>query len=315
MIEYIKNILSAKYDLHAVKIKNTQGGWSAAAFIAYTDKSAYFLKIYDKQRPSIRQWIDRMALYMPVALWLSENTPLKNSMIIPVLTKDGEYQSENEQYVMLAFPYISGETLGATRLSAPQIRQLADILILLHSYREDDLPVAASALKESYTLPFITGLTDILSQPHGPASLQNLLNRHSNKIVEKVDILKNLAEQLRHNPPRGFLCHTDLHGWNLMWNGNLILIDWEGLSLAPVEADLFSFTDGFFFDYAKEHFFQAYKKAMTGYSINENALTFYRLRRRLEDISEFACSLAHDYLSATETSQSLSALQKECAAL
>jgi thiamine kinase-like enzyme len=34
------------------------------------------------------------------------------------------------------------------------------------------------------------------------------------------------------------LCHTDAHGWNLMQNQNLMLIDWEGLKLAPVEADL-----------------------------------------------------------------------------
>lgn len=100
-----------------------------------------------------------------------------------------------------------------------------------------------------------------------------------------------------------------------MWNGNLILIDWEGLSLAPVEADLFSFTDGFFFDYAQELFFSAYQQGQTGYRIDENALAFYRLRRRLEDISEFACSLAYDELSAAETSQSLTALQNECEAL
>lgn len=255
-----------------------------------------------------------MTLYMPVVLWLSENTPLKNSMIIPVLTKDGEYKSENEKYVMLVFPFIKGATLGATTLSTPQISQLVDILTLLHSYG-DDIPVATAPLKERYQLPFIVGLTCILRQTHWPTKLQNLFNLYADKIVEKVDILQHLAAQLRRNPLRGVLCHTDLHGWNLMWNSNLILLDWEGLSLAPAEADLFSFTDGFFFDYAHDLFFSAYQQAKAGYRIDENVLTFYRLRRRLEDISEFACSLTHDELSTTEALQSLTALQKECEAL
>lgn len=313
MIEDIKNILSEKYGLQAVEVKKTQGGWSAAAFIAYTNKGAYFLKIYDRHRPSVRPWIERMALYMPAVFWLSENTPLKNSMVIPVLTKDGEYKAENEKHLMMVFPFIKAETVGATRLSAARIDQLADILARLHSYG-DDLP-AAAPLKERYELPFIKGLADIIGQGHWPAALQGLLPLYADKIAEKIDALQHAAAQLRRNPPRCVLCHTDLHGWNLMGNGRLILIDWEGLSLAPAEADLFSFTEGFFFDYAQDLFFPAYRRARAGYRIDDKALAFYRLRRRLEDISEFVCSLSHDELPAAETSPALSALQKECEAL
>jgi thiamine kinase-like enzyme len=34
-------------------------------------------------------------------------------------------------------------------------------------------------------------------------------------------------------------CHTDIHGWNLMVkDDSLILIDWEGLKIAPAEMDI-----------------------------------------------------------------------------
>lgn len=38
------------------------------------------------------------------------------------------------------------------------------------------------------------------------------------------------------------LCHTDAHGWNLIQSNKLVLVDWEGLRLAPPEADLNMFT-------------------------------------------------------------------------
>ena len=78
--------------------------------------------------------------------------------------------------------------------------------------------------------------------------------------------LRAQAEALRHAPLRYALCHTDIHGWNLMQEDRLILIDWEGLKLAPVEADLFSFTETFFFGdgAAEEGFFIHLPRAARG---------------------------------------------------
>ncbi|MDI5791191.1 phosphotransferase [Bacillus licheniformis] len=54
----------------------------------------------------------------------------------------------------------------------------------------------------------------------------------------------SLADDLKCSGRRLALCHTDVHGWNLMkTGGELILIDWEGLKLAPVEADLMFFAN------------------------------------------------------------------------
>ncbi len=310
----IKELISINYALNMKILKPTSGGWTAAAYIAGTGTEDYFIKVYDKGRPSVQSWIARMDRYMPVVLWLYENTPLRHRMVAPSLTSNHEYKVETDQYVLLVFPMLHGETLGDTRLDREQIRQLALILAELHKY-SSEIPVPTGAIEEDYSLPFLDELTLLLNTDTKPANLRNTLLPYEHTIKEAVHTLQKLAASLQKGTPhrpRNVLCHTDLHGWNLMWADKLILIDWEGLRLAPAEADLFTFTDGFFFDYAREEFMEIYQSVRKDYTENGDTMRFYRLRRRLEDIAEFAHSMIYDGLSPADTAAALQYLEKEC---
>ena len=58
-------------------------------------------------------------------------------------------------------------------------------------------------------------------------------------LEQSIDRVEGLSEILRRSNPKMALCHTDIHNWNLMQRDEqLVLIDWEGLKLAPVKADL-----------------------------------------------------------------------------
>lgn len=100
-----------------------------------------------------------------------------------------------------------------------------------------------------------------------------------------------------------------------MQASHLMLIDWEGLKLAPPEADLFSFTRNFFFDYAWEDFMSTYREIRPNYRENSDAMHFYRLRRRLEDISAFTENLLYDNLIEKERELPLKLLEHECSML
>lgn len=76
----------------------------------------------------------------------------------------------------------------------------------------------------------------------------------------------------------------------------LILIDWEGLKLAPAEADMMLLIEN---PYWKQ-FMKVYLQHHENYHINQDALAFYQLRRRLEDIWEFAEQLLYEELDAQE---------------
>lgn len=104
------------------------------------------------------------------------------------------------------------------------------------------------------------------------------------------------------------LCHTDLHPWNMMQSGQqLMLIDWEGLKLAPVEADMMFLVNEPFFD----QFMNIYRKRHPDYAVNADALQFYQGRRKLEDIWEFLEQLIHDFQDASQREATLNHLTKE----
>ncbi|MGV2806262.1 phosphotransferase, partial [Clostridium perfringens] len=125
------------------------------------------------------------------------------------------------------------------------------------------------------------------------------------EIMLKVE---ELSEALKNRDLRMALCHTDVHGWNLMSTGQqLKLIDWEGLKLAPVEADMMSFVDEPYF----ELFMRVYKETHSHYEINAEALQFYQGRRKLEDGWEFMEQLLYDVQHDKERALTLQSLRKE----
>lgn len=311
MKDLIRATLCAHYGLHADTVQAVPGGWSALAYTVGTARGDYFVKVYDRQRVSTLPWLDRMDAYMPAVLWLHGSTPLGRRMTAPLRAADGSYRVAEGDYTILVYPCINGVTLCETPLDAEQVRQLAAILAGLHAHGAE-VPAPTEGLREDFALPFMEGLATILRGDYACEALRGALAPYTAQIGEAMAALQGLADALRRDPPRQVLCHTDVHGWNLMWAEHLYLIDWEGLRLAPVEADLFSFADGFFFDYAQDAFMAAYREARGGYQVDATAMAFYRLRRRLEDIAAFADSVLNDPLSAEEVAGSLVYMKKEC---
>lgn len=272
------------------------------------------MKVYDKTRPSAQAWVERMDAYIPIQLWLHENTPLRERMVAPLPTTSGAYKVTGSRYVLLVFPMLHGTTLGGVQINAAQTQQLAEILAELHTYT-NQIPVQSDGINEDYSLPFLAELATLLEAKKHSASLDEILRQHGRNIENGAEQLQALAASLHSKCLPHVLCHTDVHGGNLLWTDKLILIDWEGLLLAPAEADLFAFTDGFFFGYAKEDFMRTYQSVRNEYTRSEEALQFYRLRRRMQDITEFIHCLTYDSLSEQEALNALEHMKRECVLL
>ena len=61
-------------------------------------------------------------------------------------------------------------------------------------------------------------------------------------LLGRMKTLREEARELKEEKLPFVLCHTDIHGGNLIRGtpqGKLWLIDWENVMLAPKEADLF----------------------------------------------------------------------------
>ena len=309
-------ILDKHYNQTIINITEQQGGWSALAFRVVTTSGSYFLKAYEKHKASTEKWTAMIDTYMPIVLWLNNNTNLHGKISCPILTNDGQYQCEDNHYIFLLFPYIEGYTLCDKPMSFEQKKEMAEIISELHRYG-GEIPVATNHIKEDFTLPFCDELRELVASNLQPRNYEarNILKKYETILINNIKKIYMLAEKLSKESLRHVLCHTDVHGWNLIQASRLILIDWEGLKLAPPEADLFAFIGDCFWHNCSKEFLEIYKKVHPEFKINPDMLTFYQIRRRLEDICAFAQGLSCDDINDEERSLSLYHLSRECSLL
>lgn len=298
-------MLKEYYGLDRTHVVPQKGGWAALAYKVQSEGHAYFLKVYEKSRASTPKWTALIDDYVPVLLWLEEHSRLKGKIPVPILTQDGCYQCEDDEGIYLLYEYIVGDTIADTKLTKDQVRQLAEMIAELHRYGEE-VPLVTSAMKESFTVPFLEQLRSTLDGEL-PYDLGKVLLHHIDSMKKLMLKIEELSEALKNRDLRMALCHSDIHGWNLMSTGQLKLIDWEGLKLAPVEADMMSFVDEPYFS----EFMRIYANTHSHYEVNIEALTFYQGRRKLEDVWEFMEQLLYDEQNDEERTSTLNSLRKE----
>jgi len=123
---------------------------------------------------------------------------------------------------------------------------------------------------------------------------------HKQKIMEIWNELKALQNYVRTTPRKKVLCHIDIHGWNVKMNtrGEVVLLDLEGMMLAPPEADLQAFGDYFeesvisYGDELVKH--QNMLELLT--QLDAKFFGFYDFRRNLADLTDWMVSLSNTTL-------------------
>jgi thiamine kinase-like enzyme len=106
--------------------------------------------------------------------------------------------------------------------------------------------VNTAQIKENFELPSLHSLKQVLDgQLYAvPPDINDVLYPFIEPLNILVTAVEGFSQRLKHHSLRYILCHTDLHNWNLMQSGDdLVLIDWEGIRLAPVEADMMFVVD------------------------------------------------------------------------
>lgn len=308
-MDHFKTILRHQYDIDAVHVTPKQGGWSALAYKVISDQQSYFLKVYEKSRASTPKWTALIDKYVPIIQWLSRQTRLQGKLPVPLLTRNAAYKHEDDIGIYQLFAYIEGKTIGKQALNSLQVRQLAEIIAELHLYGEE-IPVSTAAIKEDFRIPFAKQFREMLNEDiyRLPDDVDEIVKPFANILSSRMNDLEMIAEELRGSELKMKLCHTDIHNWNLMQSGQqLILIDWEGLKLAPVEADLMSLVDQPFF----EEFMATYLKTHTNYVVHRQALEFYQIRRTLEDICELLEQLLFDVQEEQDRVETIRHLEGE----
>jgi Ser/Thr protein kinase RdoA (MazF antagonist) len=276
-------LLSTKYGIISGSICPVKGGWAtkAAYRVTGTDGVEYFVKVYDRTLPTTRFIVERIEKYMPVLYKLAVSQFLQGRVLTPIPMFNGSYKAESDSDVYAVFLFVDGKTPGISGMTEKQTIELAEILACLHDTSKT-ISFNMTELAEDTSLSFCERLINYLDKPEA------INNIPAHQILQNADMLKsasikalNLRDKLRLGYSPLVLCHGDAHGNNVIQSDKLVLADWDNLSYAPVEADLFIHT---FHKKYSDIFLEAYCAARRGYLINKDLLYFYTLRNHLGDI-------------------------------
>lgn len=305
-----EKILKSNYNIETKSITQIEGGWSALAYIVEDfDNIKYLLKVYEKSRASTTYLTSKIDSYMPIIEWLNVNTKLKGKIIHPLSTLSGSFKCADKENIYLLSTYIEGGNLLGHDLATSQVQDLASIVAKLHSYGKD-ISINTQVIKEDFDIEFTNKIISHLEQINTlKVPLKELILPSILHIQDGIKLLTELCAVLKNSSLNYYLCHTDIHEGNILQTeSGIVLIDWEGLKLAPPEAD--------FFDIVRRDwqstFFKKYREIHPNYEINLDCLKFYQLRRILEDIWEFIEQIQYDELSEKKQKVSLAYLESEC---
>ena len=274
--------LKSEYGIISNSIFPAMGGFSAkkAYHVVGADSTEYFVKVYDKSRPTTHFFVERIDMYMPVLDWLSASLALRGRILTPVLSQKGLYKAETDSEIYVVFLYISGEVPGIQGMTRSQTEELAEILALLHDISET-VPFETPGLSEDISLPFCNQLSQYLSRTDTRHdAVFNLVFQYADMLIAAINEILRLRDTIRIGYFPLVLCHGDAHGNNIIQSEHLVLADWEDLRWAPAEADLFIYA----WHPHGNALLKAYSDARRGYRINHELLYFYVLRRRIEDV-------------------------------
>jgi spectinomycin phosphotransferase len=112
-------------------------------------------------------------------------------------------------------------------------------------------------------------------------------------IHQLLDTAEQLSKQIQNQLTDLVLCHSDIHGGNLLIdnNGAIYIVDWDEPIMAPKERDLMFIGGGVGNIWNKPYEETLFYKGYGRTTVNKTILAYYRHERIVEDIVEYCQSL------------------------
>lgn len=282
-----------------LRITPQVGGYVAEVFLVETATHVGWLKCYDRQRAITNRVLANAAGYLHVTHWLAQHTLLAGRMTAPYQTIDGQYLVDGGgRYVAVMFDYIVGQTPREQPLTPAQRNHLVTTVALLHELTAQ-VPLSTHMVVEDFGAPWVRPLSQMLegSWEQFDADVRAVLAPHRSALQSMLVRFVQAGHHLRRYPPPLVLCHTDIHGYNVIVNGDQThLLDFEGLKLAPPEHDFMFWVD----DDAWPEILASYQGVRPGVMPDPHLIRFYQERRLLEDVYDYLEQLVVESLTDSE---------------
>jgi spectinomycin phosphotransferase len=214
-------------------------------------------------------------------------------IIPPLETKSKQSWAEFGEYRLILYPFINGKDGFEQELTDHHRQSLGTALKRIHTAQvpselkrlipqETFSPQGRESVKTLQILVERKTFDDPIA-----ARLADFMKSKRNEIGHLVNRTEQLASELQTKPLDLVLCHSDIHGGNVLINdtGELYIVDWDNPILAPKERDLMFIGGGIDNNWKSKQeeavFYEGYGET----KISLAALGYYRYERIIQDLA------------------------------
>jgi spectinomycin phosphotransferase len=290
--------LQAEYEVYGRQLDfHPSGDSNSAVYHVITERGTKcFLKL--------KQQFDEISVEVPLFL----KSRGIAAVLSPYQTKSKRYRVDCGEYKMILYPFIEGKNGFEVELSPYHKHSLGATLKSIHSTPvpprlESLLPREGFAPRyRERVRSFQARAEQISCRDALAARLASFIKTRSREISHLIKRTEELAAKLRSEPPELVLCHSDVHGRNILIGeaGELYIVDWDEPILAPKERDLMFIGGGIDRIWKSEQdehiFYEGYGET----NINLSALAYYRYERIIEDLAAYGEQLLASDGSTTD---------------
>lgn len=220
--------------------------------------------------------------------------------IIPIVkTIRGQATQRIDDFTLTLSPFIGGRDGFSRDLTDDHWYTLGKVMKQIH---EVNVPpsIQAKIRRESYSPKWRQAVKSLYSliesEPSGDMIAVNLLTfmkKRTAAIHRLVDRAEQLAQKVQDQSPQFVMCHSDLHGGNVLIDENdtVYIVDWDDPIIAPKERDLMFIGGGVANVWNKPREKELFYKGYGNAEVNMTLLAYYRHERVVEDIAEYGQQL------------------------
>ncbi|HEY0604923.1 MAG TPA: aminoglycoside phosphotransferase family protein [Herpetosiphonaceae bacterium] len=216
-------------------------------------------------------------------------------IVAPVPSSDQRLWVEIGSYALMLYPFLDARTAAAAGLSKQHWQALGTTLQQIHTSQLP--PELRQMLRQETFIPWrrellteveaiIAGCKLSNTAQHELAEFWRSRQDEIRAVIERAD---TLGAQLRRANLPLVLCHADLHTWNMLLDsaGQLWIIDWDEMILAPKERDLMFVIGGIGRDLVSAEETASFLQGYDDAAIDQRALTYYRYAWAVQDMGAY----------------------------
>jgi spectinomycin phosphotransferase len=218
-----------------------------------------------------------------------------DEIIVPFETKSGQRWGVFNEYKLILYPFIAGQDGFERELTDQHRRTLGAAFRKIHS-APIPLKLRESIRKETFSAEWRDDMKSYQAQVEEKdfaeptaAKLAAFMKSKQSEITRLVQRAEELAKKLQSGPLELVLCHTDIHGGNILipMDGeppDLYIVDWDDPILALKERDLMFIGGGIDEIWKTKREVDIFYEGYGNAEVDFLALAYYRYERVIEDL-------------------------------